>query len=114
MGSNPTLSAFFPIVRVQQGIERLIDGVAKSYAIQQKVRTDDFEDLTLRAIIAVNPLILKGLRKFERFLGDLPLLGPAAIGDFDLDLDLIGTITKFIALAFEGVALDFVKQPQVQ
>jgi len=70
-----------------------MDGLAKSYSVQRKVRADDFKDLTLRAVIAANPLALKGLRKFERLLRDLALFGPTTVSDIDLDFDLVGPDT---------------------
>ncbi|MFN3166360.1 MAG: hypothetical protein ACE37H_04770 [Phycisphaeraceae bacterium] len=49
------------------------------------------------------------MRKFERFFRDLPLFGTIAVCDLDFDLDLVASITQFIALAFEGFALNLVK-----
>ncbi len=50
-GPNPILSTIFPIEPFGKHVKGLSHCGHKSYAIEQKVQTDDFEDSTFRSVV---------------------------------------------------------------
>lgn len=57
--------------------------IAKSCAVEDEVRKDDFEKLALGGVIGRNPLFDKGLREFENPDGQFGLFAAITVCGFD-------------------------------